>query len=46
MSGVNIPAFSTGMPLKTPGFGSRIQYATPLKSHIEKDEKHNNLSDR
>ena len=46
MSGVNSPAFSSGMPIKTPGFGSRIQYTTPLKSNREKDDKHKNLSDR
>ncbi|CAD8088211.1 unnamed protein product [Paramecium primaurelia] len=46
MSGVNTPAFSSGMPIKTPGFGSRIQYTTPLKSNREKDDKHKNLSDR
>ncbi|CAD8164594.1 unnamed protein product [Paramecium octaurelia] len=46
MSGVNSPAFSSGMPLKTAGFGSRIQYATPLKSNRDKDDKQNNISDR
>ncbi|CAK84402.1 unnamed protein product (macronuclear) [Paramecium tetraurelia] len=46
MSGVNSPAFSSGMPLKTAGFGSRIQYPTPLKSNRDKDDKQNNSSDR
>ncbi|CAD8101579.1 unnamed protein product [Paramecium sonneborni] len=46
MSRANTPAFSNGIPIKVPGFGGRIQCATPLKSNREKDEKTKNTSDR